>query len=180
MKGTSREAIKRFKALKKIIVVVLSSAAVFSITLPAQAVESIAPRYIAFDGKQYEYYSKTISKQPTWQHTAYNKGSSTTQKVTYKVSREKYVKGSVSTAAEFGLMKTAVKVSAEVGIGKTVTESTTVSFAIPPKKNANLAYGSQKVTTSGYIVTYSRGNVQSKKAINGNWTYSAYSSMSEF
>ncbi|KGL42443.1 hypothetical protein DUK53_10995 [Listeria sp. SHR_NRA_18] len=169
-----------FKDIQKMSILALVTILAFGIAVPVQATGNMKATYIAFDGKQYEYYSKTISKQPTWQHTAYNKASSTTQTVKYNVSREKYVKGSVSTAAEFGLMKTGVKVSAEVGVGKTVKESTTVTFAIPPKKNANLAYGSQKFSTAGYIVTYSRGNVQSKKAINGNWTYSAYSSMTEF
>ncbi|MBC2254387.1 hypothetical protein [Listeria ivanovii] len=173
------EWLKTSKVIEKVAIAGLACLVIFSIPIPTQATEQMAT-YIPFNGKQYEYSSKKISKQPTWQHTAYNKSSSTTQKVKYKVSREKYVKGSVSTSAEFSLMKTGVKVSAEVGVGKSVKESTTVSFAIPPKKNAKLAYGSQKVSTSGYIVQYSRGNIQSKKAINGNWTYSSYSSMTEF
>ncbi|PZF88717.1 hypothetical protein C1903_08905 [Listeria ivanovii] len=138
------EWLKTSKVIEKVAIAGLACLVIFSIPIPTQATEQMAT-YIPFNGKQYEYSSKKISKQPTWQHTAYNKSSSTTQKVKYKVSREKYVKGSVSTSAEFSLMKTGVKVS-----------------------------------TSGYIVQYSRGNVQSKKAVNGNWTYSSYSSMTEF
>lgn len=180
---------RRRKDMKKkhfqVGVIILSGILFFSIptnSVSADKVqkEKFSAKYLDFSGKQYEYYTKKKAKEATWQHTAYNKKSSTKRSVTYNVSRKKYIRGSVKTSADFKLMRSGVSVSAEVGVGVEKTDSTTVKFIIPAKKNAKLEYGSQKVLTAGHIVTYSRGNVQSKKAIDGKWTYGSYSSSKEF
>jgi hypothetical protein len=136
--------------------------------------EEIGVKAIDFTG--YEYIHSTDSKGLTiyWQHTHKN-NKSTTDTVSYTVSRQAYANANVSSSGTFNAMVGAVGVSAEVGLGTSVTKSTTVTWTIPAYSTYTLRYGSRYAKASGTEKYWYRGNVVSSKSVSGQWTYEGYS-----
>ncbi|MCU7557377.1 hypothetical protein OCL94_06525 [Macrococcus sp. TMW 2.2395] len=141
----------------------------------SRAVTNDGPnRYIAYNGTVYEASSKSTYKTVNWTYSHYNP-SSTTDTVTYQVSRTKSASASVSTSAEFGIMKNGVNIGSEVSLNTSSTISYNITYSIPPRTKYLLRAGSERVKTDGYIVRYSNGKVSTKKYVTGNWSYRGFS-----
>jgi len=130
--------------------------------------------YIAYDGYEYQMGSKSTAKKVYWQHYHTN-SSGITDTVSFTASRTKSSSASVSSSASFSSMVTEVGISNEVSWGTSTSVSTTVSYQVPAYSTYLLRYGSMMVNTSGYELYYSRGILQSKKYVTGNWSYAGFS-----
>ncbi|MCH4984299.1 hypothetical protein AB4G91_11400 [Macrococcoides goetzii] len=162
--------------MKKFLITSLSILSLSSIPFnDVSAVTNDGPdKYIAYNGTVYEASSKSTYKDVDWTYSHYNP-SSTTDTVTYQVSRTKSATASVSSSAEFGIMKNGVNIGSEVSLNTSNTISYSVTYSIPPRSKYLLRAGSERVKTNGYIVRYSNGKVSSKKYVSGNWSYRGFS-----
>ncbi|MGK0577608.1 hypothetical protein [Macrococcus capreoli] len=167
---------KRRNVYEKILTTSLSIFVLLSLPLnESRAVTNDGPnRYIAYNGTVYEASSKSTYKTVNRTYSHYNP-SSTTDTVTYQVSRTKSASASVSTSAEFGIMKNGVNIGSEVSLNTSSTISYNITYSIPPRTKYLLRAGSERVKTDGYIVRYSNGKVSTKKYVTGNWSYRGFS-----
>lgn len=135
----------------------------------------VTPFYIPYDETVYEPTTKTAGTAITYNSEVIN-NSSTQDKVSRSVSRDKYVKGTIGSSTDLKLITAKVNVKAEVGFGTSTKVSTTYTWTIPAKTKTTIKFGSKTYKTSGYIVKYSRGSVSSKRYQNPTYTTGEYSS----
>lgn len=122
----------------------------------------------------YRMSTKTLSDSWDWSHEARN-GVSLVGSVDKTVSRTKLASLNVTSEAEAGVVFSKVGISAEVSIGTSKTESTTVTYPIPANTRTMCMYGSALVSTTGYLDYYFNGKLSSTKYISGNWSYHSIS-----
>lgn len=135
----------------------------------------ITPRYIDYAGTVYEPSSRSSSATIKFNSEVINK-SNTSDSVSRNVTRDKFVKGGVSTSADFGLITAKVGVKADIGFGKSSSVSTKYTWSIPARTKTTIKYGSKVYTTRGNIVRYDKGKVITRKPVDTKYTYSEYSS----
>lgn len=175
---------RKSKSVKTLSALALGATILSGIVTPVSAVESDEPTNvvidepsdaIAYDGTVYEpAIARTGVKKAYWTHVAKNTAS-TSDQVTYSVSRSLFSNGTVSGEAEFKILQKGVKVSAEVSLGTNTTKTTTFAFTIPARSTRKLVYGSIYVDTDGQIVRYSNGVKASAKNVGADYTRSSYS-----
>lgn len=162
--------------MRKLKTILLSIIFFASLSFSTNALAAtVSPNYIDFTG--YEYVHSTGStnhKEVSWQHLHTNP-LGVTASVSYAVSRTKYSNANVSVESSFNVMVTKVGVSAEVGWGKSSTETTTVTWYLPANSTYLLRYGNMYAQASGTENYWSRGNLISSKSVSGKWTYMGWS-----
>ncbi|SOC44954.1 hypothetical protein [Ureibacillus acetophenoni] len=162
------------KIKNKLKSVVLSVTLIASLGLSTNAQASeITPMAIDLNGYEYIHNWGTTGQEVTWQHEATNP-SGITSAVTRSVSREKYSSGTYSANATFKGMQWEVGVSAEVSDGESITETTSVTWNIPPNSTYLLRFGSKFGQASGTEKYWSNGIVLRSKTVSGKWTYMSF------
>ncbi|MBC6308753.1 hypothetical protein HCJ66_04200 [Listeria sp. FSL L7-1582] len=131
-------------------------------------------RYVAYDETVYMPSTKSAGTKISYTAEVTN-NSSTADKVSRSVTREKFVKAGVSTSAEFGILTAKVGVKAEGSFGKTSKVTVTYAWSIPAKTKTTIKYGSKTYATTGYMARYSRGNLTSKTYVSSSYSTAEYS-----
>lgn len=175
---------KKLKSVKALGALALGATILSGVVTPVSAAGSDEPTNVvidepsdavAYDGTVYEpAISKTGVKKAYWTHIAKNTAS-TSDQVTYSVSRTLFSSGTVSGETEFKILQNGVKATAEVSLGTNTTKTTTFAFTIPANSTRKLVYGSICVDTDGQMVRYSNGVKVSAKNVGADYSRYSYS-----
>ncbi|MBR5527217.1 MAG: hypothetical protein IKV95_10505 [Brochothrix sp.] len=132
-------------------------------------------RYIDYSATIYEATNKSSSVEIKYKAEAVN-NSKKADTIKRTVTRNKFLKGSVSTTADFKMIAAKVGVKAEIGVGKSKTVTTQHTWTIPAKTKTTIKFGSKVYTTRGNIVRYDRGKVIKRKPVDAKYSHCEYTS----
>lgn len=128
------------------------------------------------NGKNYVISTKTVGNKAVYfQHVAENLYSSTVDYVTYTVSRTKSFSGSLSGTVEASALVAKCSVTAEVGFGNSITETTACQWSIPGYSSYNCRYGSLLLKTTGTMQTWLNGTMTASRLVSANYSYVSFS-----